>query len=567
MKKTALARTLASALLLFLSLGVFAQGIDNIMLEAVGKYQAGEFKSAKDQLQTLSQAAPGNDAVWYYLALCEVELGETASAITHMAKAASIDPDNYWYRQRLALLYSATGNIAKQIEMFEALKRDFPQKAYSISYDLVNLYIEAKRYDDALAALDDVESATGVDIQTLRVRYDILRNSGRDDDAALLLEEYCKEQPSAFFLAMLGDLHMDYDRYDQALECYSAALELEPDYVPALLGKSEVYRVTKQMDQYFSAMGEFMSSPGVEASSKSMYITNAVKSLDPRTLKQMQSGFDTLVNLAVEAHPTDSTMLQTAGIYYYSTERVDEAKQYLRRNADLHPDSILLEGTYLELLGYTGDWAELRSRSEAAFKRFGKWEFLEYAASAAFQEEDWQGVLDYSLAKINHADGDTLAIVSGWTSVGDMYYAMGKSRKAYKAYAKALKLDPDYVLALNNYAYYLAINGGCLKKAAKMAAHAVELAPTEATYLDTYGWILHLQKKDAEARPIFQKVMGYGGKDSAVLLDHYAEVLFSLGEYSLAREYWKEALAKNNGHIPDLEERVAKREKVMSGGR
>ena len=37
--------------------------------------------------------------------------------------------------------------------------------------------------------------------------------------------------------------------------------------------------------------------------------------------------------------------------------------------------------------------------------------------------------------------------------------------------------------------------------------------------------------------------MLYGGKDSAVTLDHYAEVLFDLEEYSLAFVYWAQALS------------------------
>ena len=44
------------------------------------------------------------------------------------------------------------------------------------------------------------------------------------------------------------------------------------------------------------------------------------------------------------------------------------------------------------------------------------------------------------------------------------------------------------------------------------------------------------------------------------MLDHYAEVLYSLGEYDLARSYWNQARNKNqSGEVPDLEERVKAR--------
>ena len=54
--------------------------------------------------------------------------------------------------------------------------------------------------------------------------------------------------------------------------------------------------------------------------------------------------------------------------------------------------------------------------------------------------------------------------------------------------------------------------------------------------------------------------MLYGAKESVVSMDHYAEVLYSLGEYDLAFMYWDQILQKDwKQDIPDLEERVARR--------
>lgn len=563
MKKSTLAKWIATILLMILPWGAFAQGIDNLMLDALALYQAGQYKAAKTQLLALSNSAPGNDAVWYYLALSEVELGEASSAIGHMSKAVSLDKGNYWYRQRLAQLYAATGNKAKQIELLEAIRADFPNKAFSASYDLVNLYIDTKRYDDAIAALNEVEKVMGESEETVRIRYDLLRNMGYDNEAAEALESFVSSEPSASLLSMLGDFYLDEGRDSLALERYARALEVQPDYIPAMLGRSEVYRQTRRNREYFLSMGDFMSSAAVPAYSKSVYINNALKALDPRTMQQMQPQFDSLVNLAVNAHPSDTTLLQSAGLYCYATGRPREAGEFFRRNADLYPDSPRLEAMCEEIMIYGGDYALVRERAEKAYRRFNDTRFLEYAANAAYAQKDYKGVISYSEIKINES-ADNADKVSGWSAIGDMYHMLGKKSRAWKAYEKALKLDPDYVPVLNNYAYYLATGGGCLKKSAKMAARAVELAPDVATYLDTYGWILHLQKKDAEARPLFQKAMVYGGKESAVMLDHYAEVLFALGEYELARVYWKQAIAKDTeGEIPDLEERYEKREKVM----
>ena len=97
-----------------------------------------------------------------------------------------------------------------------------------------------------------------------------------------------------------------------------------------------------------------------------------------------------------------------------------------------------------------------------------------------------------------------------------------------------------------------------------MSRITVEKDPDNATYLDTYGWILYLQGKADEAKPYFKHAMLYGGKDSAVTLDHYAEVLFALKEYSLAFVYWNQALAKDKeGEIPELEQKISRRKAEM----
>ena len=96
-----------------------------------------------------------------------------------------------------------------------------------------------------------------------------------------------------------------------------------------------------------------------------------------------------------------------------------------------------------------------------------------------------------------------------------------------------------------------------------MSKKTIEAEPDNATYLDTFGWILYLMGNPLEAKPFFKHAMLYGGKDSAVIMDHYAEVLFALKEYDLAMVYWNLAMKKNNGEIPDLEERIRKRKQSI----
>ena len=83
------------------------------------------------------------------------------------------------------------------------------------------------------------------------------------------------------------------------------------------------------------------------------------------------------------------------------------------------------------------------------------------------------------------------------------------------------------------------------RKAEKLSRRAIELNPDNPSYLDTYGWILHLLGKDAEAKAIFKRCMVYGGKEHVEVLLHYSEVLKALGENDLARYYRQLYESKN----------------------
>jgi tetratricopeptide (TPR) repeat protein len=92
----------------------------------------------------------------------------------------------------------------------------------------------------------------------------------------------------------------------------------------------------------------------------------------------------------------------------------------------------------------------------------------------------------------------------------------------------------------------------------------VQLEPDNANSLDTYGWILYLRGRLDDAKLQFKRAMIYGGKDSAVILDHYAEVLYAMKEYDLAFIYWNMALQRNeDGDVPGLNEKILERKREI----
>ena len=561
--KTMRRRIILTGLLLMLGVFAFAQNVESQLMDAVALYNNRAYAQSRTLLQTLSKAAPDNDAVWYYLGLDEAMLGNADAAVSHLRKAVELDPHNYWYKRRLADLYEASGEFEMVVQMDESILKEFPDKT-DVLYDLLNLYLRQQQFEKALGALDDIEKVAGPSEQAVRTRYDILRQLSRDEEAIKALEDFNEEFASPSILSMMGDYYLGEYKDSLALACYDEALRNQGDYVPAILGRSEVFRTTRRYPEYFASIDEFIDNDNVPVEAKGMYLGNLTRGVDPKILNAHRAGFDGMVERLVDRHPSDSTVLTAAGGYYYATGRVDKGVEYLAKSADLYPESLGQTVTCIQLLMIAERWADVRDRSIAAFDRFQELGFMDFLNTADYYLKDYDAVIANCRYIIAREPKNDELVKSSWAQIGDMYHLKGDSKSAYKAYDKALKIDPSYALVLNNYAYYLSEDGKQLKKALAMSKKTVEAEPDNATYLDTYGWILHLLGKDQEAKPYFKHAMLYGGKDSAVQLDHYAEVLYALGEYDLAQVYWSQAKAKDTeGEIPDLDERVAARLKAI----
>ena len=517
---------------------------DSRLIDAVGAIGEGQISKASGLLDTVLKSDPGNDAAWYYLGLCHLYARDVKGAQEALRKATELDPGNYWYKDRLALAYSMSGEDDLTVATYEELLKEFPKKN-DIYFTLVNLYLKQNQFEKAIAAMDQIETVFGKNESVTGTKYDIQLRQNKPAEALKVLEDYNKEYSSPYVLTKLGDHTLAEYKDSVALGYYKEALDIQSDYMPALLGEAEVYRIRRNHDGFFGTLGKFVDDAQTEPQAKSQYLSMLLQRSEPRFIQSFLPRIDSLYETMLLRHPADSEALKAAGIYYYATERLDKAKSLTKKNMELHPESLEATRDYVQILGYLGDWDGLAASADSALARFpSETGFLEMRNAACYNKKDWQGIIDNCLRMIEIAPDDTSVTVPSLANIGDMYHEMGNEKVAFEYYKKALKLNPDYCPALNNYAYYLAVKGKSLKKALQMSEKTIKKEPDNSTYLDTYGWILHLLGKDHEAKAVFKHAMLYGANDSAVSLDHYAEVLEALGENDLAKVYRTRAANK-----------------------
>lgn len=129
-----------------------------------------------------------------------------------------------------------------------------------------------------------------------------------------------------------------------------------------------------------------------------------------------------------------------------------------------------------------------------------------------------------------------------YTLKGDICYREGRMEETYSAYENALSLNPDDNMTANNYAYFLSLDRRELEKAETLSRRTIEAEPFNATYLDTYAWILFAQKRYREAQEYIERAVRSEGEQSADVMEHCGDILYMNGDVEGALRCWHEAV-------------------------
>ena len=100
-----------------------------------------------------------------------------------------------------------------------------------------------------------------------------------------------------------------------------------------------------------------------------------------------------------------------------------------------------------------------------------------------------------------------------------------------------------------------------LERALQMSAKTIKAEPKNATYLDTYAWILYKLERYQEAKKYMDKVFKYDKNPQGVNYEHLGDILFKMGDTKNAVKNWKKA-KKAGGEVSEFLERKIKDEQL-----
>ena len=516
---------------------------DYYFLEAVRMKQKGEYDAAFELYGRCLEIYPGSAAVLYELSQFYMFPGQEQRGEEALKQAVRRDDGNFWYKQTLASYYLQKQDRVKAVAVYEDMAQIFPARLEPL-LSLAELYGRMKSYDRLVAVLDRIEELDGKSEQISMEKFRAYLQMDNMEKAFGEIQSLTDEYPYDMrYRTVMGDMYLSVGRNDEALKVYSAILKEEPDYAPAMISLASYYRKTGQDSLYAVQTDSILVNGNVEPGVKMNFMRQLI-------LKSEQTDRDStkIIGLFEKMMGRKQTTADVAMLYaqYLISKKMEkESVPVLDRVLGIDPEN---KPARLQLLSYAigrNDPDEvIRVAEPALVYSPDAMEFYYYLGMAHYQKEQTDKALEVFRKGVQQINGKSdKGMASDFYSIlGDLYHQRGMKTEAYAAYDSSLVYNPKNINTLNNYAYYLSVERTDLDKAEEMSFITVKEEPENATYLDTYAWILFEKGRYTEARIYIEQAMRNGGDKSQVIVEHCGDIYFRLGEKEKAVEMWKKAL-------------------------
>ena len=515
---------------------------DFFFLEALRLKEKKEMGAAFEMYNHCLAIHPESAATLYELGKIYMYLGQLQKGENMIRQAMNLEPDNYWYKETLAAYYQNRGENLKAIDVVEKMASQFPSRLEPLMA-LADMYKRTQDYEKGIYTLERLERLDGkselISMEKFRVYLAMDSTEQAFREIRSLVDEYPYEMR---YLTLLGDLYMQNGRQEEAHATYQQILSKEPDYYPVRLSLAAYYENMGQDSLSKMYLDSLLLDRRVESQIKVDVMRQIIMRTDQngKDSVRVKELFQSM--LAQEQENADIAML--AAQYFLSKRMNKEAEPVLWKVVEIDPEN---KPARLQLLSFAvsrEDLDEIIQICEPAVEYMPEsLEFYYYWGLAHYQKDQ----KDEALAVFNRgvrqvtSETDKEMAADFYSILGDLYHTKQMQAEAYAAYDSALVYKPDHVGVLNNYAYYLSLEQKQLDKAEEMSYRTVKAEPNNATYLDTYAWILFEKGKYVEARIYIDQALLNGGEKSSVVVEHCGDIYYQNGEHEKAVEYWKQA--------------------------
>ena len=488
-----------------------------------------------------------------YFTLVTNDLSSSPEEARSWAEAAYLaDTANIWYHRAYGRTLLMCEAYDEALLIYRALNERDP-KDPDVYRILAALYEQNAQPYSAIATLDSAEVRVGRHPYLSKMKRHLLIKTKQSDKALQEAKTLAEEVPyEAEHQVVLAELYGLQGNDSMARRAYDAALKIDSSRLETLMSLSD----------YYSARQDFRSM---------LWVTRKLFSSDEMPLEQKVRRFELftseidfyranyyqlhdLASVLTIRYPKEKSVVELYANHLIASGKLEDALSHYKIHLEDRPAELDYYLAVIDIESYLERPDSVEKYITEALTLFPDKIDLHLAkGNVRYRMDNFTGAVSCYGKALKYADNDTLRSQI-WGQIGDVFHAQSEKmsfvfkkmyqRDCYKAYKKALKYNPDNVLVLNNWAYFLAVEGKQLDRALQMAERVAELTDRNPTYMDTHAWILFRMGRLEEARQLIRQAVALDGQKSAELLLHYGDILHALGEQFMAETYWKKALEK-----------------------
>lgn len=516
----------------------------------------GNLDKAAETFADVIRKDGGNHAAMYELADIYVIQKKFSDALFFAKSAVSANPKNKWYKELLAEIYEKLRQFSDAANIYAELVKEFPGKGdYYLGW-AENL-LQADKYDEALKVFDNIDRNFGVSKDIGLQKQRIYLKMGKPDKAIAEMQKLIDANPrDSQLYGILAEIYQSQGQSEKALEAYEKLKAIDPNNPYLHLSLADFYRNKGDNEKSFQELKLAFSNNDLDVATKLQIFASYLMLIDGN--EEMKKQASELNELLIATNPDDARVYNLSGRFLYTIKKVEDARTNFRKAVALDASGFENRQLLMGLDEELRDWDALIKDSEEAMEKFPSQplSYLFNGEAKSFKKRNAEAIEAFKSGLKLVVDNKELES-NFYSLLGNSYHETGEHKKSDESYDKALEIDPKNVSVLNNYSYYLSLRGENLLKADSMSKLSNVIVPDNASYEDTYAWILYKQGKYDDAKLWLEKAMSHGGDKNATILEHMGDVLFKLGRADEALEHWKKAKASGDDVTEFLTKKIA----------
>lgn len=516
------------------------------------RYKAqGRVEEAIAELEKCLAIRQDDDAVYYALSQLELLKDDRLASADYIKKAAEIDPDNIWYSQELAYMYYDQENYEESAKYFKLLVEKEPRNVeWLLGYSEV--LVKSNKLNEAVEVLDQAEDEIGKNPQLSLHKYQLLM-SAHDVDAAIQeLEEAREAFPKdPQLIATMVDHYFQMGQQTKAVQMLKELVKADPDNGRARLVLAETYRKQGKKKEAYEELRVAFASSDIDIDTKMKILIGIQEStykVDPEVFE--------IAKMMVEMYPTEAKahsiyadFLLNDGQEEKALRSYQEALKYDKSQYPIWNQVLIMEyqqKAYEDLFQHSTECLELFPTIATVYLLNGV---------SANQTGRFDTAIESLSVGKEMVINDKPLLAEFYGQIAEAYFGLNQVSEGKKNYQEAIKIDQQSLLLKNNYAYRLATEKVDLTLAESLIEQVVEKEPTQAHFVDTYGWVLFQKGNYSSAKVKFEEAHRLN-KNDEVIVEHIGDCYFKLNEIQSAMEWWMKSLEMNGKDRSVLERKI-----------